>query len=195
MCCRSFPLLRNVFLGVQVPSHEHLKYLNDGAINDVLRAPGIQVNGLPIHHDKSAQRWKNVSCHHAPSLLPLACPGIRCTAAPCMQPPRPCKQPVTSCADPARTPDNQAGRGWTPPQQGEPTRYVLLKVTLAFLNWRLDKDGARLQLDPDKGRACLLSLQRAGQRLTLTQARLRPPRGNLQATFSLATAVFLKAKA
>ena len=46
---------------MQVPAHEQLTYLNVGAINDVLTAPGIHVQGLPVSHDKSPQRWKNVS--------------------------------------------------------------------------------------------------------------------------------------
>ena len=45
---------------MQVPAHEQLTYLNVGAINDVLTAPGIRVQGLPVSHDKSPQRWKNV---------------------------------------------------------------------------------------------------------------------------------------
>ena len=52
---------------MQVPAHEQLTYLNEGAINDVLTAPGIHVQGLPFSHDKSPQRWKNV---RSPTLSP-----------------------------------------------------------------------------------------------------------------------------
>ncbi len=48
---------------MQVPAHEQLTYMNVHYVNDVLNAPGIVVQGMQISHDKSPQRWKNVSMH------------------------------------------------------------------------------------------------------------------------------------
>lgn len=47
----------------QVPAHEQLAYMNVDYVNDVLNAPGIVVQGMQISHDKSPQRWKNVSSY------------------------------------------------------------------------------------------------------------------------------------
>ncbi len=48
-------------LCTQVPAHDQLAYLNTHAIHDVLKAPGIHVEALPFTHNKSPERWKNVS--------------------------------------------------------------------------------------------------------------------------------------
>lgn len=44
----------------QVPGHDGLAYLNKGVIDDVMEHRGVVVQGLPINHTKSPDRWKNV---------------------------------------------------------------------------------------------------------------------------------------
>ena len=45
---------------MQVPGHDGLAYLNRGIIDDVIKHEGVVVQGLPINHTKSPDRWKNV---------------------------------------------------------------------------------------------------------------------------------------
>ena len=58
---------------MQVPAHEQLTYMNVDVVNDVLNAPGIVVQGMQISHDKSPQRWKNVSMRRSRHLLFRSC--------------------------------------------------------------------------------------------------------------------------
>ena len=69
-------------LETQVPGHDGLAYLNMGVIDDVMEHRGIVVQGLPINHTKSPDRWKNVrtcqnrttSCHPLGTLLAVRAP-------------------------------------------------------------------------------------------------------------------------
>ena len=51
-------------LQTQVPGHVGLAYLNKGIIDDVMEHRGVVVQGLPINHTKSPDRWKNVCAAH-----------------------------------------------------------------------------------------------------------------------------------
>ncbi len=45
---------------VQSPSNPVISYMNDRGINDVMRFPVVKMYNLPITHNKSSERWKNV---------------------------------------------------------------------------------------------------------------------------------------
>ena len=45
---------------MQSPSNARISYLNEHAIADVMRFPETKMWNLPITHNKSSNRWKNV---------------------------------------------------------------------------------------------------------------------------------------
>ena len=75
---------------VQSPSNARISYLNEHAIADVMRFPETKMWNLPITHNKSSNRWKNVrhpshacvqqrlSCRQ-PAALPAICAAISYT--------------------------------------------------------------------------------------------------------------------
>jgi hypothetical protein len=55
------PLIANAsMLSAQTPSHFGISYMNHGQIKDVMRFPAVKMYNLPITHNKSSERWKNV---------------------------------------------------------------------------------------------------------------------------------------
>ncbi len=45
---------------MQSPSHTGIGYMNQFGVDDAMRFPVIKMYNLPITHNKSSTRWKNV---------------------------------------------------------------------------------------------------------------------------------------
>ncbi len=45
---------------MQSPSHIGISYMNQFGVDDVMRFPVIKMYNLPITHNKSSTRWKDV---------------------------------------------------------------------------------------------------------------------------------------
>ena len=68
---------------MQSPSHPGITYMNQHGINDVMRLPVIKMWNLPITHNKSSTRWKNVRYFPDACICAPKCDSFRESHAQC----------------------------------------------------------------------------------------------------------------